>query len=366
MNNNQKERIICQLFDFYRNIPDNPFGIVDYFVFEKVIEKYFEPHRFYHDIYHVEYLFYLINKNCTMMSNREKALLATCALYHDVVYFPQQKDNEFQSAKWFERNFKYKNRSEQDFQIVKSMILNTEHGIDLSIDENDHEIIKLSATFNAFDYHKLLHTTDMQDEIQLFKEYQYLNIKEYLENREKFLLLQVSQPSNPSSISNRLGFIRGFKPNIGIFAGTFNKFHAGHLNILEKAERIFDKVIVLCAVNPAKDTKLQDVVIQVKDVLPFHEIVGWKGFLTEYAKQVENQGARVTLVKGVRDDHDLNSELNQYKFMQDMDKEISVVYIPCDREFEHISSSSLKMLNSFSRNMDVKYLPTKYAYYKGM
>jgi len=35
------------------------------------------------------------------------------------------------------------------------------------------------------------------------------------------------------------------QPHIGVFAGSFNPFHKGHYNVLQKAEKLFDKVIIL-------------------------------------------------------------------------------------------------------------------------
>jgi hypothetical protein len=43
--------------------------------------------------------------------------------------------------------------------------------------------------------------------------------------------------------------LRNWKPNIGIFPASFNPAHIGHLNILEKAEKIFDKVIIARGIN---------------------------------------------------------------------------------------------------------------------
>src|ERR1041385_4583008 len=86
-----------------------------------------------------------------------------------------------------------------------------------------------------------------QEEL-VFRRHQALRYSDYRRQRLAFL---ASQKNAELSIE----FLNCFKPPIAVFAGSFNPFHRGHFNILQKAERIFDKVIVAFGSNPEKDEK---------------------------------------------------------------------------------------------------------------
>lgn len=49
-------------------------------------------------------------------------------------------------------------------------------------------------------------------------------------------------------------------------------------------------------------------------------------------------------MKGLRNGDDLDYEVNQLRFMEEMYPELKAVFIQCNKEYEHISSSSLRNL----------------------
>ena len=79
----------------------------------------------------------------------------------------------------------------------------------------------------------------------------------------------------------------------------------------------------------------------------------------------ESELSEVTLVRGLRNGYDLDYEMNQLCFMQEMRPDTHAVYIPCDKNLEHISSTALKGMSSFDvRGRDSIYYPDKYSYYR--
>lgn len=144
---------------------------------------------------------------------------------------------------------------------------------------------------------------------------------------------------------------------IGIFTGTFNPFTKGHLNILQQAEAIFDEVIVVIGTNPEKDVDEKlDRLKTLQHQLPLNKIEQFSGFLVDYIHEKEKRGYDVTIVRGLRNGADLDYEINQLRVMKDQKPDIKIVFIPCDRSFEHISSSMVRSLEKIQKGSASEYI----------
>lgn len=150
---------------------------------------------------------------------------------------------------------------------------------------------------------------------------------------------------------------------LAIYAGSFNPFHVGHLNIVEKAEKIFGEgnVLVAMGVNPAKSSldEMRSVSLDKMSLLEKkigRKVEAYFSFLHEYINQKEKEGYDVVLVRGLRNGDDLAYENNQLSFIHDFKPEVKSVFIMCDKQFEHISSSSIRQLESFQPGSGLKYL----------
>ena len=64
----------------------------------------------------------------------------------------------------------------------------------------------------------------------------------------------------------------------------------------------------------------------------------------------------VTVIRGLRNGHDLDYEANQLSFLKEIKPDIKVVYIPCDKKYEHISSSAIRSLEKFDEKLSKQYL----------
>jgi pantetheine-phosphate adenylyltransferase len=143
---------------------------------------------------------------------------------------------------------------------------------------------------------------------------------------------------------------------IAIYPGSFNPAHVGHLNILEKAERIFGKgnVITAIGINPDKvntndktylfeqDNKAKTISQKIN-----RNVITYSKFLHELIEDYEKEGYNVVIIRGLRNGVDLDYEVNQMRFINDFKKDINVIYITCDQEFEHISSSAIRKIEQF-------------------
>jgi pantetheine-phosphate adenylyltransferase len=139
---------------------------------------------------------------------------------------------------------------------------------------------------------------------------------------------------------------------IAIYPGSFNPFTIGHLNILEKAEALFGKENVIIAIgeNPAKDRNPRDTarekLLTLRQNMPSKKIEQYSGFLTDFVWEKEKAGADVTVIRGLRNGDDLNYEVNQLRFMEEMKPNMKIIFLVCDKQFEHVSSSAYRALEA--------------------
>jgi pantetheine-phosphate adenylyltransferase len=153
--------------------------------------------------------------------------------------------------------------------------------------------------------------------------------------------------------SEIIEYLQQYKPSVGIYAGSFSPFHLGHLNIVQKASAIFDRVIIARGSNPEKDIDLTE---WNAEILRTYEVAEFSGLLTNFI-DIHAQYANVTLVKGLRNGDDLDYEVNQLRFMETMYPQLTVVFIQCDKEYEHISSTALRNLERIEKGLSKPFLP---------
>ena len=151
--------------------------------------------------------------------------------------------------------------------------------------------------------------------------------------------------------------VKTHQPKIAVFAGSFNPMHIGHEDVVRQAEKMFDKVIVARGENPEKKLVADS---DLTRILPYHQIDGYKGFLTDYLK---NLGYPVTLVRGLRNSNDLVAEQAQLRYMQELAPEVQVTFVITDQRLDHLSSSGIRALEKIRAGSGARYLvkPTSEA-----
>lgn len=195
-------------------------------------------------------------------------------------------------------------------------------------------------TFNdsAFFERKHSWSDTVDHEMEAFRLHQSLKLGDYTRLRSEFLKKQ-------GNAELSLEFIKSFRPKIGLFAGSFNPFHKGHYNVLQKAERIFDKVIIAFGKNPEKEARTY----MIPNSINNRQLENYDGLLTDF---VNSLGHEVVVIRGLRNSTDFNYEQNQYRYIQELMPEIKIVSIFCDKEFEHISSSGIRTLEKYNKHQN--------------
>lgn len=148
---------------------------------------------------------------------------------------------------------------------------------------------------------------------------------------------------------------------IGLYCGSFDPFHMGHQNIVDKSLRMFDEVIIGVGINPDKvdSNTMYHRQEKLQELLPCVTVIAYQGLTIDLIKRIEEDYVNqvsVTLIRGLRDGFDLDYELKSLRFNQDLMPDINVVMIICDREYSHLSSSAIRSLEKISKGLGDKYL----------
>ena len=131
---------------------------------------------------------------------------------------------------------------------------------------------------------------------------------------------------------------------VAIYPGSFDPITNGHLEVLKRALNIFDKVIMLVAVNDNKKARFssEDRVNMIKEAVddPRVEVDSYNGLTVEYAKK---HGAK-HLIRGLRAVTDFEYEFSLASANDYIDDSIDTVFLMSKAEKSFINSSMIMEL----------------------
>ena len=130
---------------------------------------------------------------------------------------------------------------------------------------------------------------------------------------------------------------------IAIYPGSFDPLTLGHLDIVQRSAKTFDKLVIAVMVNPAKNPlfTLEERVELIREGvkhLPNVEVDSFTGLLVHYA---EAKGANL-IVKGLRFVSDFESELQMASLNRLMYEGAETVFMPTNHRYSYLSSSIVK------------------------
>jgi len=138
-----------------------------------------------------------------------------------------------------------------------------------------------------------------------------------------------------------------------VFPGSFDPFTRGHAAVVDEALRIFDKVVIGIGDNIAKNGLLpvERRMELIRDLYaddPRVEVDIYSSLTGDFARK---QDARA-IVRGVRTGYDIEYEQNMAAINKRLYPDITTVILCTPAELSHISSSVVRELLSFGRNVD--------------
>lgn len=140
---------------------------------------------------------------------------------------------------------------------------------------------------------------------------------------------------------------------IAVYPGSFDPITNGHLDIIERASRVFDRVIVGVLINKNKrpvftSAERVEFIKEATAHLGNVETAGFDGLLVDFAKQ---HGASV-IIKGLRTVNDFEYEFQMALLNKAIDPACETMFMMTNSKYSYISSSMVKELAQYNGDLE--------------
>ena len=140
--------------------------------------------------------------------------------------------------------------------------------------------------------------------------------------------------------------------NVAVYPGSFDPVSLGHVDIIERAAKIFDKVIVAVLINTDKKgffpiAERIEMVKLTTEHIPNIEVRGFSGLTVNFLKEVD---ARV-IIRGLRVVSDFDFELQMANANQALEPDIETLMMMTSPQYSYLSSSLVRQVMHFGGNL---------------
>ena len=146
---------------------------------------------------------------------------------------------------------------------------------------------------------------------------------------------------------------------IAIYPGSFDPLTNGHMDIINRASKIFEKIIILVANNANKTNylfTLNERVEMIKEIFKNNKNISVDKTSGLVVKKAKELGSNI-LIRGLRAVTDFENEFQIHEINEYLDPSIEMVYLMANKEQTFVSSSSIKEI--FFQGEDVSLLVPK-------
>jgi pantetheine-phosphate adenylyltransferase len=148
------------------------------------------------------------------------------------------------------------------------------------------------------------------------------------------------------------------KETIAIYPGSFDPLTNGHLDIIRRASKLFDRLIVTVSTNSAKQTlftheERSALVTEACADLPNISVASFSGLLMNFVKQ---SGAG-TIIRGLRAVTDFEYEFAMALMNKHLADDVETVFLATSEGYSFVSSSMVKEVFQLGGNVDDKVPP---------
>lgn len=130
-----------------------------------------------------------------------------------------------------------------------------------------------------------------------------------------------------------------------IYAGTFDPLTLGHLDVIERAARIFERLIITLAINPAKKPffsvdERQEMIVSETQRFENVEVDSFDGLLVDY---VRSKGSMV-IVRGLRAFSDFEYEFQMALTNRQLAKDVETIFLMPNQNYSYLNSRNVRQI----------------------
>jgi pantetheine-phosphate adenylyltransferase len=141
---------------------------------------------------------------------------------------------------------------------------------------------------------------------------------------------------------------------VAVYTGVFDPVHLGHLDVIHRGSRIFERLIVGVGINPEKSTffSLEERCAMLQRVTRLLDNVEVRTFSGLAVRFVRELGATIML-RGLRTTSDMEYEFNMSLTNLALDSEIETVFLMAKGTYSHISGTLLRQIATLGGDLDM-------------
>ena len=146
-------------------------------------------------------------------------------------------------------------------------------------------------------------------------------------------------------------------PRVAVYTGVFDPVHFGHIDVIQRGSRLYDRLVVGVGINPEKTNYFSleervELLRRLAAPLGNVEVRPFTGLAVQFVRDV---GARV-MFRGLRTWSDMEYEFSMSLTNRNLDPEIETVFLMAKEDLSHISSSLIRQIAVFGGALE-KFVP---------